>query len=557
MRVNENDTDRETPALLGDEAVALGAIHAGLSAAYGYPGTPSTEIMEYLMDKSAENNGFMARWCANEKTAMETALGASFAGKRALVTMKHVGLNVAADPFINSTLLDINGGLVVAVADDPGMHSSQNEQDSRFYAAFAMIPCLEPQNQQEAYDMCREAFEVSENFRVPVLLRLVTRLSHARAAVKTAGPEMRKPQNSLSKMKDKTHWMLLPAYARRDYVSLIEKQKAIAGWSSMHRANKLHTEGRDASFTVITSGLGGNYYEENLGDFIASRGGKNPVHLHIGVYPAPEDLIRKACEKAEKILVIEEGQPFIEERLRGLLPLNVAIAGKLDGTVIRAGELDPDNVRKSLALPPMPGVADSGLRIPELPGRPPQLCQGCPHGDSFNALNRAVAELDTSPNHTDTAVCSDIGCYSLGASPPYSAIESIVCMGASIGMARGAAEAGIKYPVAVIGDSTFLHSGITGLIDAAQADVPMTVIILDNSIVAMTGCQETIVPSENLKSLILGLGVKPEHLLELEAKPLMFGENSARLKKEMEYRGLSVVIFRRECLEAFRKRRTA
>ena len=556
------ETNNETLALLGDEAVALGAVHAGLSAAYGYPGTPSTEIMEYLIARSGEAGGFTAKWCANEKTAMEAALGASFAGKRALVTMKHVGLNVAADPFINSALLEINGGLVVAVADDPGMHSSQNEQDSRFYAAFAMIPCLEPQNQQEAYDMSREAFEVSENFRVPVLLRLVTRLSHARAAVKTAGEGTRKPQNPLSKMKDRTRWMLLPAHARRGYASLIEKQKALAGWSSMHRVNRLETEGRDAAFTVITSGLGANYYEENLDDFVASRGGKNPVRLHIGAYPAPEDLIRRACEKAEKILVLEEGQPFIEERLRGLLPLSAAVAGKLDGTVIRAGELDPDNVRKSLSLPPMPGAPDicpagggeAQIAIPALPGRPPQLCQGCPHGDSFDALNRAVAELDPTPNHSETAICSDIGCYSLGASPPYSAIESIVCMGASIGMARGAAEAGIKYPVAVIGDSTFLHSGITSLMDAAQADIPMTVIILDNSIVAMTGCQETIVPSENLKGLVLGLGVKPEHLLELEAKPSMTEENRGRLKREMEYRGLSVLIFRRECLEAFRKK---
>jgi indolepyruvate ferredoxin oxidoreductase alpha subunit len=406
------------------------------------------------------------------------------------------------------------------------------------------------------------------------MLRLVTRLSHARAAVNTVEPTEYRAQNPLSKTKDKTRWMLLPAFARRNYAELIEKQKGLEAWSLSHNANRLETEGRDMSFAVITSGLGGNYYEENLEDLVALRNGKMPIRLHIGAYPIPVDSIRRLCEKAEKVLVIEEGQPFIEERLRGILPQKIAITGKLDGAVPRTGELDPDNVRKSLGLQPRPSVFDQevkilGINIPELPGRPPQLCRGCPHADSYQAINKAVADLvysseprsgdgsplDPSQDHSDTAVCSDIGCYSLGASPPYSAIESIVCMGASVGMARGAAEAGIKYSLAVIGDSTFIHSGITNLVDAVEADVPMTVIILDNSVVAMTGCQETIIPSEKLSGLILGLGVKQEHLLELEAKPNLIEENAARLKKEMEYRGLSVVIFKRECLEAFRKRR--
>jgi indolepyruvate ferredoxin oxidoreductase alpha subunit len=383
------------------------------------------------------------------------------------------------------------------------------------------------------------------------MLRLVTRLSHARAAVKAVPV---REQNNTSKIKDKTRWMLLPAYARRNYVDLIEKQKELAEWSSVHKVNKLELDGRDRSFAVISSGLGGNYYAENLEDLISFRDGKNPAHLHIGAYPIPADAVRKLCEKAEKVLVIEEGQPFIEERLRGILPRELAVFGKLDGTLVRCGELDPDKVRKGLGLPPRSGVLDLGIKLPELPRRPPQLCQGCPHGDSYQSINNAVAELDPLASHPDTALCSDIGCYSLGATPPYSAIESIVCMGASIGMARGASESGIKYAVAIIGDSTFLHSGITGLVDAVQADVPMTVIILDNSAVAMTGCQETIISSEKLRSLILGLGVKPEHLLELEAKALLVEENSDSLKKEMEYRGLSVVIFQRECLEIKKKK---
>jgi len=546
MSRNEN-----TLALLGDEAAALGAIHAGISAAYGYPGTPSTEILEYLIAQSGLN-AFIARWCSNEKTALEAALGTSFAGKRAIVTMKHVGLNVAADPYMNAALLGINGGLVIAVADDPGMHSSQGEQDSRFFSAFSLAPCMEPRNQQEAYDMCREAFEISERCHVPVMLRMVTRLSHARAAVR---PAPAKKQNELSKAKDRAQWMLLPVYARRNYAALLEKQKDLAAWAYTHKVNKL--ESGEGGFAVITSGLGGNYYEENLEDLVISLGGKTPARLHIGVYPLPVDSIKKLCEKAQRVLVIEEGQPLIEERLRGILPQSITINGKLDGTLNRAGELDPDNVRKGLGLPPRSSVLEMGIAIPELPGRPPQLCQGCPHGDSYRTINKALADLGSGAGCPDSAITSDIGCYSLGAAPPYSSIETCVCMGASVGMARGAAEAGIKYAVATIGDSTFLHSGVTALVDAVQADAPMTLIILDNSIVAMTGCQETIIPSEKLKDLILGLGVNPAHLLELEAKSQLMDENCEKIKKELEYGGLSVVIFRRECLEAFRKRRKA
>ncbi|MDR2717566.1 MAG: indolepyruvate ferredoxin oxidoreductase [Treponema sp.] len=546
-------------ALLGDEAVALGAIHAGISAAYGYPGTPSTEILEYLIAEY-EKGGPPARWCANEKTALEAGLGVSFAGRRAIITMKHVGLNVASDPFINAALLGIKGGLVIAVADDPGMHSSQNEQDSRFYAAFALVPCLEPRSQQEAYTMTREAFAISERFQVPVLLRLSTRLSHARAAIITQNIEAQKP---VAKTTEKERWMLLPAFARKNYAALVAKQREIQKWSAAHPANKLELPGT-SDLAVITAGLGGNYYEENLADLTAQQNGKAPARLHIGAYPLPVESIRALCAAvgaaAGKILVIEEGQPFIEEKLRGLLPQSVTICGRLNDNqnetmiVPRTGELDPDNVRQALGLPPRPGVTVSGLDPATLPNRPPQLCQGCPHADSYEAIKQAAALIDSRPGHPDVGINSDIGCYSLGAAPPYQVPESIVCMGASVGMAKGAADAGLKYSIAVIGDSTFLHSGITGLIDAAVANIPMTLIILDNSTVAMTGCQETILSSGQLRNLILGCGADPAHVLELEAKKQLIEENTARLKAEIEYRGLSVVIFKRECLEAFRKR---
>jgi len=536
----------EKLALLGDEAAALGAIHSGISAAYGYPGTPSTEILQYLIDEY-DKGGSIAQWCSNEKTALEAALGVSFAGRRALVTMKHVGLNVASDPFINAALLKIKGGLVIAVADDPGMHSSQNEQDSRFYADFAMVPCLEPRSQQETYDMIREAFDVSECFNVPVLLRLVTRLSHARSTVIIRN---KRAQNKISKTEDKTNWMLLPVFARKNYATLIDKQKILEEWAFQHPVNKL--TGTKSDFAVITSGIGGNYYEENLADLIAMRkkkGKKAPVRLHIGAYPLPEKKIRKLCESANEVLVIEEGRNFIAKKLYG-------IAGGSINPIIQCGELDPDNVRTVLGLPPHHRLSVKGTKFTDnLPPRPPQLCKGCPHADSYETINKAVAALDPRTAHPDVAVSSDIGCYSLGALPPFSAIESVVCMGASVGMAKGASDAGLKHSIAVIGDSTFIHSGITALIDAVVSDTPMTLVILDNSTVAMTGCQPTIVPSEKLVNLILGCGVKPERLLQLEAKNQLINENAAKLKAEIEHRGLSVVIFKRECLEAFRKKK--
>jgi indolepyruvate ferredoxin oxidoreductase alpha subunit len=538
-------------ALLGDEAAALGALHEGLSAAYGYPGTPSTELMEALIAESARGDGaagLIARWCSNEKTALEAALGASFAGRRAIVTMKHVGLNVAADPLLNGSLLGIKGGLVIAVADDPGMHSSQNEQDSRFYAAFAMIPCLEPRTQQEAYDLSREAFALSERFHVPVLLRLVTRLSHARAAVRTAPP---RPQNPCEKALERGSWMLLPVFARKNYAGLLERQAAFQAWSEAHHVNKVYqNDDGSASLAVLTSGLGGNYYEENEADLPPAV--KPRLRLHIGAYPLPSEAIRRVCVEADTILVIEEGQPFIEERLRGILPQGKRIRGKLDGTLPRTGELDPDRVRQGLGLAPRPAVPAAGVAPA---ARPPQLCAGCPHADSYEAINRAAQALDPRPGRPSVAICSDIGCYSLGAAPPLEAIETIVCMGASIGMARGASDAGIPYAAAVIGDSTFLHSGITGLVDVVAAGSAVTIIILDNSIVAMTGGQETILPSSSLRGLILGTGLDPRHLVELEATKQRAAENAAALQEELSYRGPSVVILKRECLEALRKKK--
>jgi indolepyruvate ferredoxin oxidoreductase, alpha subunit len=543
----------EDLVLLGDEAVALGAIHAGLSAAYGYPGTPSTEIMEYLIAvRESGGQPLVAAWCANEKTAYEAALGMSFAGKRVIVTMKHVGLNVAADPFVNSALLDIKGGLVLAVADDPSMHSSQDEQDSRFYADFAGIPCLEPRSQAEAYAMAIDAFELSERLALPVMLRLTTRLAHARASVRVGEA---RPQNGLAKSGNRSGWTLLPAYARKRYELLCAKQAELARLSESSSYNLL-TPGFKST-VVITAGLGGNYYEENLPDFIAAQKAKGeggraedrePARLHVGAYPAPAKAIRELCEGAGRLVIIEEGQPFLERQLRGILEQKLPISGKLDGLLPLQGELTPDNVRAALGLPERKRAAPASIA---LPARPPQLCQGCPHGDSYQAIKDALADLDPA----SVSVNADIGCYALGALPPFSVPETLVCMGASISMAGGAADAGIRYPIGVIGDSTFLHSGIGPLIDAVSARKPITAVILDNSIVAMTGCQETILPSARLRAIAEGVGVEPEHVVEIEATRMRAAENVAAIRREIEYRGPSVIIARRECLEAIRARK--
>ena len=523
--------------LLGDEALALGAIDAGISSAYGYPGTPSSEIMEYVLNFSEKEDGLFASWCSNEKTAYEEALGASLVGRRALVTMKHVGLNVAADPFMNSALLDIKGGLVLAVADDPGMHSSQGEQDSRYFSAFARIMCFEPRNQQETYEMTREAFEVSEKFKIPVMIRLVTRLAHSRAVVRRSSA---RKQNPVEKTDNTRGWMLLPALARRNWDALLKQQNDFTSYTSESAYNPLEINPDFSDFGVITSGLGRNYYEE-----ASSELSEKPSHLHISAYPVPHDKVQKLCASVKKVVVIEEGCSFIEDYLRGYLPQSVEISGKGDASIPPSGELNPDNIRPALGLEPRSGLSTDM----QLPGRPPQLCQGCPHADTYSALNEARESFDNS------LVTSDIGCYSLGALPPYTAIETIICMGASIGSAKGAAEAGFGPVVSVIGDSTFLHSGVSPLIDAVSCGTPMTVIILDNGTVAMTGGQTTILPSSRLQKLLEGIGVEPEHILTINPLKKHHDENVEIIRKEMNYGGLSVIIALRECLETAKKKK--
>jgi indolepyruvate ferredoxin oxidoreductase alpha subunit len=521
---------------LGNEAIAQGALDAGLSGVYAYPGTPSTEITEYIQrSKEAAARGVHREWSANEKTAMETALGMSYAGKRAMVCMKHVGLNVAADPFMNSAITGANGGLIYTVADDPSMHSSQNEQDTRFFGHFAMIPTLEPSNQQEAYDIPFYAFDLSEKYGIPVLVRLTTRLSHSRADIVRREPI---PENTLVMPSDPRQFVLLPAISRRNYARLLEKQRDFEAESEISPFNR-YEEGGDKSLGFLTCGITYNYLMENFPD-----GCPHPV-LKIGQYPLPTQLVTRLVEACDTVLVLEEGMPLVEEKLRGY-PFDAGrIRGRLDGTLPRAGELNPTLVAKALGRE----IRLPDYHIPEnvLAGRPPQLCQGCPHGDTFNALNEA---LET---YTKGRVFSDIGCYTLGAMPPYEAIYSCVDMGASITMAKGAADAGLTPVVAVIGDSTFAHSGMTGLLDTVNANVHVKIFIVDNLTTAMTGGQNH-AGQNHLEQIALGLGVPGKHVRVITPLPRQHEKNVEIIREELAYEGVSVIIARRECIETAKRK---
>ncbi|MBR1996054.1 MAG: indolepyruvate ferredoxin oxidoreductase [Paludibacteraceae bacterium] len=536
--------------LLGDEAIAQGAIDAGLSGVYAYPGTPSTEITEYiqlcekrkaLSTNSVATGKIFCQWATNEKTAMEGALGMSYMGKRALVCMKHVGMNVCADAFMNAAITGVNGGLVVVAADDPSMHSSQNEQDSRFYAKFAMIPCLEPSNQQEAYDMMHYAFDLSESLRTPILLRVTTRMAHSRAIVETI--DTPREQNCLSAPENTNHFILLPAFARKNYAELVESQADFVQTSEESLYNT-YTKGIQTKKAFVTTGIAYNYLMEaieRLGDEV-----RDQSILKITQYPLPKALIEQmVVDGAEEILVLEEGQPVVEELLRGMVPSTVAVKGRLTGDLPRMGELAPDSVREALEKGEMSG--ESNKVVPEIVvGRPPALCQGCGHRDMYAALNEVAAE------HEGSKIFGDIGCYTLGALSPFHAIHACVEMGASITMAKGAADAGQFPSFAVIGDSTFTHSGMTGLLDCVNSRANVVVLISDNLTTGMTGGQDS-AGTGRLEAICLGLGVEPEHVRVVVPLPKNMEEIKQVLREEVAYNGTSVVIARRECIQTLKR----
>ncbi|WP_423127719.1 thiamine pyrophosphate-dependent enzyme [Gaoshiqia sp. Z1-71] len=522
--------------LLGVEAIGQGAIDGGLSGVYAYPGTPSTEITEYIQENAlAEERNIHRKWSANEKTAYEAALGMSYAGKRTMACMKHVGLNVAADAFINSSITGVNGGFILTVADDPSMHSSQNEQDSRYYGQFAMIPVLEPSNQQEAYDMAYDGFRLSEETGLPVMLRITTRLAHSRSGVVWKNVL---PENKLSLPGDPQQFVLLPAIARRRYKGLLEKQSLLARLSDESVYNR-YIDGEDKSLGIVCCGISYNYLLENYQETSCPY----PV-IKVSQYPVPEKMLKRMNESCDKILVLEEGYPLVEEQLKGFFANGTPVKGRLDGTLPRDGELNPDHVAKALGR-----EVYEGLKIPDLvANRPPALCQGCGHIDAYQAMNEVLAEYGKG------RVFSDIGCYTLGALPPFQTINSCVDMGASITMAKGAADAGLVPVVAVIGDSTFAHSGITGLLDAVNEKANITIVISDNESVSMTGGQDSSAYGK-IESICAGVGVDPEHIRVIVPLKKNHDEMVRLFSEELAYEGVSVIIPRRECIQRAGRRK--
>ncbi len=510
--------------LSGDEAVGLAAFHGGVALGAGYPGTPSTEILEAF----AEFGGH-AQWSPNEKVALEVAIGAAFGCARALVTMKHVGLNVAADPLFTVAYSGVSGALVVVSADDPGMASSQNEQDNRRYAVAAAIPMLEPADSQEAYELTLKAIEVSERWKVPVLLRMTTRVCHSRTIVEPH-PELAPPATAGTYSRNIPLRVMLPSNARPAHHRLRAKLAKIAEWNETAGPNR-QIEG-DRSLGIISSGVA----------FVHAReAAPKAAMLKLGMtYPLPFEAIRAFARTVDRCIVIEEGDPYLVDAIRAA---GVRVEGKPE--MYRFGELNVARVRRILAGDVSPEFAPP-------PGKPPELCPGCPHRSVFQALH-----------NLDCIVSGDIGCYSLGALPPFEAMETCVCMGAGITMGLGLRHVlppeQARRVVSVIGDSTFVHSGITGLAEMVYNPPPdgHLVIILDNGITAMTGMQEHPGTGRNLEhkrtgkvvfeDLVRSMGIGQVHVTDPTLNPRAFQDLVAQC---LESRDLAVIIARRTCLLA-------
>ena len=507
--------------LLGNEAVARGLYEAGVRVVSSYPGTPSTEITE----TAATYDEIYCEWASNEKVAAEVAAGASFAGARSFCAQKHVGLNVAADPLFTMSYIGVNGGMVFGVADDPGLHSSQNEQDSRNYAIAAKLPMLEPADSAECRDFTKLAYELSEQFDTPVILRLTTRVAHSRSPVELHEREEHelKPYE-----KNPAKNVMLPAFAKPKHYKVEERMQELAAWADEADINVL--EDNHAEIGVIASGAVYQYAKEALGDTVS--------YLKLGmVHPLPLKKIRELAAKVKKLYVIEELDDVIESFCK---KNGIEVHGK--DVFPRCDEFSQNVIRKCM----LGKVPESKKVDVETPGRPPVMCCGCPHRGLFYALKKAKVY-----------VSGDIGCYTLGASAPLSAIDTCVCMGASVSALHGYNKARGKEAeqksVAVIGDSTFIHSGITGLIDIAYNKSNSVVIILDNSITGMTGHQQNPTTGYNIKG-------DPTTAVDLEALCKAVGINRVRvcdpydlkevqavLKEELAAEEPSVIISRRPC----------
>ncbi len=512
--------------LSGNEAVAQGAWEAGAAVGVGYPGTPSTETLQHFRTL----DGVYAEWAPNEKVALEVAAGVSLAGARSLVTMKHVGLNVAADPLFTLAYTGVRGGLVILVADDPGMHSSQNEQDSRNYAAFARVPVLEPADSAEALAFTREAFEISERFDVPVLVRSTVRVSHTKSLVELGErTDLAAPGPYKT---DPAKWVMMPAMAKRRRVDLDRRIEELTEFAATTPLNRI--ESRDTAIGIVCSGVCYEHVREAMPD-------ASTLKLGLG-FPISPELLRQFASGVDAVYVVEEADPYLE---RALLMAGVSVTAL---PLPRAGELSPGAIRSAFGLPePALREADDTL-----PPRPPLMCPGCPHRSVFSALRKRRA-----------VVSGDIGCYTLGALKPLAAMDTCVDMGASIGMAHGAELIGGldgRPVVAVIGDSTFAHSGITGLMNTVYNGGAGTVLILDNRITAMTGHQGNPIngitlqdrPGHevDLEALVRAIGVRRVRVVD----PQDLAATYAALDEETAAEELSVIIYKAPCALLIREK---
>ena len=504
----------------GNEAAARGLYEAGCCVASSYPGTPSTEITEEI----AKYDDVYSEWSPNEKVSMETAFGASLAGRRSFCGMKHVGLNVAADPLFTVSYTGVNAGMVICVADDAGMHSSQNEQDSRHYAKAAKLPMLEPSDSQEALDYFKAAYEISEKFDAPVIVKMCTRVAHSQSLVE-AGERQEVPERPYEKNIAK--YVMMPGNAIKRHPVVEERMKRLADFAETSGLNRID-DGSDKSTGIVTSSTCYQYVKEALGD-------KFPV-LKLGmIWPMPERKLKNFADTVDRLVIVEELDGFIEEHCKvlGLKCEGKSLFGYL-------GELSQNIIAEKLGLPVTRGrKLDDSVKIP---ARPPLMCAGCPHRGLFFTLNQAGC-----------TVLGDIGCYTLGAVAPLSAMDMTLCMGASVSAVHGFSKAGGKNVVAVIGDSTFMHSGMTGLANIAYNQSKSTVIILDNSITGMTGHQQNPTTGLNIKG-------DPAGKIDLESLCRAMGFNRVRvvdpynlkecadvLREELDADESSVIISRRPC----------
>jgi len=524
--------------LMGNEAIARGAAEAGIRVAAAYPGTPASEIMTTLM-RLAPEAGIYTEWSVNEKVAVEIAAGAAYAGARALASMKQMGLNVAADAVMSLAYIGVKGGLVLVVADDPGPHSSQTEQDTRLFARFAKLPVLDPSCPREAYEMTRYAFELSESLHLPVILRPTTRVSHACQDITVGTIAPRPPLPGF--VKD-PRWVIMPSLAAKQHIWLNEQQRRAAAELAASPFNAARFEG---SAGVITSGLSYYYVTEAL----AGLGVKLSL-LKIGTpCPLPETVVLDFLNRVKRVLVVEEQEPVVEEQVINLAwrhHLPVEISGKHDGYLSREGEFNVPRVTAALArfLDIEAEAGPARPQPPPLPARPPLFCAGCPHRGSFYAFKQAAQGLDA-------IFTGDIGCYTLGAAPPLTAMDTCLCMGAGLGLAQGLVRVQpATRLVAFIGDSTFFHAGLPPLVNAVHQQTPLVVVVLDNQTTAMTGHQ----PHPGLAE---DAGHRPVDIARvaracgvetvLTADPLDLEATMAAARQALAAPGPALVILRHPC----------